>query len=243
MTTPSLAEMLRRDGTDLAASRILLADGQPAGFALVARRGWISRLAAMGIVEALRGQGAGNYLFAQLLREARERGDHGMVLEVIEQNTRAVRLYERHGFRKIRRLVGLSLTNPISICSARPQELDIRIVANAVTRHGLPDLPWQLAGESLATLTPPARAYQLDAACAMITDPTQKQISVRALLVEPPARRQGQARRLIQALLACHPDHNWQVPPIFPEEMVGPFEKLGFMRDPISQWQMKLAWA
>src|SRR5512133_430028 len=68
MTVPTLAGMLRRDGVDLAATRILLADGVPAGFGLIARRGWTSRLAAMGIVEALRGKGAGSYLMAELIR-------------------------------------------------------------------------------------------------------------------------------------------------------------------------------
>jgi hypothetical protein len=43
--------MLRKDNVDLDASCILLADGEPSGIALIARRGWSSRLAAMGLVK------------------------------------------------------------------------------------------------------------------------------------------------------------------------------------------------
>src|SRR5512138_297637 len=139
MTAPALAGMLRRDGADLTATRVLLADGVPAGFGLIARRGWTSRLAAMGIVEAWRGKGAGSYLMAELIREARERGEHGMVLEVIAQNVSAIALYEKYGFKKVRRLIGLALSNPNAAEAAPLEELDIRQVANLVCQYGLAD--------------------------------------------------------------------------------------------------------
>jgi hypothetical protein len=43
--------MLRKDNVDLDASRVLLADGEPSGIALIARRGWTCRLAAMGVAK------------------------------------------------------------------------------------------------------------------------------------------------------------------------------------------------
>jgi ribosomal protein S18 acetylase RimI-like enzyme len=238
MTAPALAGLLRRDGADLTVSRVLLADGEPAGFGLIARRGWTSRLGAMGIIEALRGQGAGSYLMTELIREARERNEHGMVLEVIAQNVNAIALYEKYGFKKVRRLLGLSLSNPLIFEAAQLEEMDIRSVANLVCQYGLPDLPWQMAGETVATLTPPARAYRLDSAYAVITNPTVEHVSIWTLLVEPQARRQEQATRLIQAILAIHPGKTWHIPAIFPEETVGPFERLGFKREEISQFQM-----
>ncbi len=42
-------DMVRKDSIDLTASRVLFVDGKPEGVALIARRGWMSRLAAMGI--------------------------------------------------------------------------------------------------------------------------------------------------------------------------------------------------
>ncbi|RPH61649.1 MAG: GNAT family N-acetyltransferase [Chloroflexi bacterium] len=231
---------MRRDGTDLTTSRVLLVEGVPAGFGLVARRGWISRLAAMGIIESLRGQGAGSYLMGELIREARERGEHGMELEVIAQNAPAIALYQKYGFKKMRRLIGLSLAKPPAGQAAPLVEVDIRSVANLINQIGLPDLPWQLAGETAATFAPPARAYRLDSAYAIITNPDVEHVSFWAILVESQSRRQGQATRLIQSLFARYPAKTWHVPAIFPEETVGPFEKIGFQREEISQWQMSL---
>jgi ribosomal protein S18 acetylase RimI-like enzyme len=240
MTVPVLAGMLRRDGTNLATSRVLLADGIPSGFGLIAHRGWTSRLAAMGIVEAWRGKGAGSYLMAELIREARERGEHGMVLEVIAQNVNAIALYEKYGFEKIRQLVGLALANPLSAESTSLEEIDIRAVANLISQHGFSDLPWQLAAESIATFAPPARAYKLDSAYAVITNPAVDNVSFWTILVEPKSRRQGQAKSIIRAVTAAHPGKTWHVPAVFPEETAGSFEKLGFVREEISQWQMSV---
>ena len=47
-----------------------------------------------------------------LIEQARERGDRLYDLEVIEQNPRAVRLYEGVGFKKLRRLVGYEAQSP-----------------------------------------------------------------------------------------------------------------------------------
>src|SRR5512138_571305 len=73
--TVAFLGMLRKDGIDLTASRVLLADEQPCGIALIARRGWVSRLAAMGIVKEIRGKGAGSWFMDELTRAARQRGD------------------------------------------------------------------------------------------------------------------------------------------------------------------------
>src|SRR5215213_6407598 len=91
-TTDMFSNMLRKDGIDLADSRILIADDQACGIALIACRRvkHVSRLAAMGIAKGIRGQGAGSWFMKQLIAEACERGDREMVLEVIEQNEPAI---------------------------------------------------------------------------------------------------------------------------------------------------------
>ena len=43
ITDTILLTMLRRDGIDLTASRIIMKDDEPSGLALIARRGWTSR--------------------------------------------------------------------------------------------------------------------------------------------------------------------------------------------------------
>ncbi|NOH00696.1 MAG: hypothetical protein HND47_01320 [Chloroflexi bacterium] len=54
ITDTAMHTMLRRDGVDLTASRVLMNDDEPVGLALIARRGWTSRVAAMGITSNAR---------------------------------------------------------------------------------------------------------------------------------------------------------------------------------------------
>jgi ribosomal protein S18 acetylase RimI-like enzyme len=246
----ALLHMVAHDGIDVSSSRIVLRDGKAVGAALVARRGWSSRLAGMAIVPDARRAGVGRWLMAQLIEEAQARGERRLVLEVIEQNIPAVRLYESCGFHVRRRLVSYSgsppgpepkpaaaETSPIEL-----EEIDVRALARLVTMHGLPDLPWQISGESLALLGPPNRAYRLDAAYVAISDPSRAQIAVRSILVDPQARGQGQAARLLQATVAAHPGKTWRVPALCPEEIGGLFEGAGFVRESLAQLQMVLEW-
>jgi GNAT superfamily N-acetyltransferase len=152
--------MMRKDSIDLSSSRILLADNEPSGIALIARRGWTSRLAAMGISQQMRGKGAGSWFMEKLIDEARERSDHEMVLEVIEQNEAAVRLYQKYGFQTIRRLIGFTHVDASQTNTVDLQEIDLRTAGTLISMHGLRDLPWQLSAETIAHLNPPARAYR-----------------------------------------------------------------------------------
>lgn len=241
MTAAGLVQMARVDSVDLAASRVGVRDGAALGAALVARRGWTSRLAAMAIVPEARRSGAGRTMLEHLLAAARARGERTMVLEVIEQNEAAMRLYETAGFTRVRRLVGftgpgagMAETPP----AREPVEADPRALAAIVTRDGLPDLPWQLSGETLAQLAPPAVAYRLDGAwlvLAGISDPT---VSIRGMVTEVAHRGRGRATALLRAVQARHPGREWRVPAIWPGELAGVFTRAGLTRGPLSQCQM-----
>lgn len=232
--------MLRKDGLDLAASQVLLVDGQPAGIGLIARRGWTSRLAAMGIAVETRGKGAGSWFMEHLIQEARDRGEKEMVLEVIEQNLSAVHLYEKCGFEVVRRLIGLSRRDADEDKAGDLEQIDIRKAAHLVTHYGLPDLPWQLSGESLAQINPPARAYQMGKAYAIITNTEAKDLAIWSLLVEPDARGNGLGVDMLKTLIATHPQKTWHVPAVIPEELEKVYERAGFEREQLSQWQMRL---
>jgi ribosomal protein S18 acetylase RimI-like enzyme len=239
-----LHHMLYTDGIDVSSSRVVHRDGMAVGVALIARRGWTSRLAAMAIIPEARGAGIGSWLMTCLIDEAQARDERRMVLEVIEQNTPAVRLYRNSGFRTVRRLVGYVASPPHDgeeigkKGHAALQEIDIREFARQVSVHGLRDLPWQVSGESLAQMGPPNVAYRLDDAFILLSDPEASQVAVRGLLVAPQARQQGQATRLLRALLARHPQKTWRVPALCPEEAGRPFERAGFERSSLSQFQM-----
>lgn len=233
--------MLRKDSIDLDASRILLIDSEPSGIALIARRGWTSRLAAMGIIQQMRGKGAGSWFMEKLIEESRQRNDHAMVLEVIEQNEHAVRLYQKSGFQIVRRLIGFTHKGSTENKEGSLEEVDLREAGQIISLHGLPDLPWQLSGETLAHLTPPAHAYRNGPAYAVISNPDVEHIVIWSLIVQPEARGNGLALDMLKSLISLHTDKTWHVPAILPEELGRVYEKAGFEKERLSQWQMKLA--
>lgn len=240
LTLPMFLNMARTESIDLGSSRIIWLDDEAVGIALIARRGWTSRLATMAIAPASRGRGAGRAAMDLLLAEASTRGDHAMVLEVIENNAPAVRLYEACGFHTERRLVSYEGTFAGTEERAELKEVDIREVARLVTMYGLDDLPWQISGESLAQSGAPSKGYQLDAACVVISNPEAEQVAIRSLVVRPESRGQGQARRLIKAVIAKYPGKKWLVPALCPEEVGPVFEKVGLQRGELSQLQMRI---
>ncbi len=235
-----LLDMVRLDSVDLDESRLLSAKGSVIGVALIARRGWTSRVAAMGIVPEWRNKGAGKFLMQLLIDEARGRGDRQMVLEVIVQNEAAVHLYEHSGFKKVRRLVALGFEGTAPAGRGELEEVDIRRLGAVVAAHGAPHLPWQLSPETISQFARPSRAYRMNGAYALISDPRAAEVAFRCLIVESATRHMGRATDIIRAILGCHGSRRWRVPAIFPEEIVAPFERVGFQREPLAQWQMSL---
>src|SRR5258706_1272020 len=125
LDTMSMQAIIRRENVNLAQSRLLMNDEQPVGLALISRQGWRSRVAAMGIVPEAQEKGMGGWFMQQLIEEATARGDHSMVLEAFEQNTRAVRLYQRAGFTIVRRLFGYSAESLPGVPHPDLAEIDI----------------------------------------------------------------------------------------------------------------------
>jgi GNAT superfamily N-acetyltransferase len=237
---PQFLTMVRKDSVDLSASRVLLADEQPAGIALIARRGWTSRLAAMGIVQSQRGKGSGFWFMEKLINAARERNDHEMTLEVIEQNEYAVRLYQKCGFQSVRRLIGLIRKDAKESANKNMEEIDLREAGSLISQHGLSDLPWQLAGETIAQMNPPARAYRNGPAMVVTSNPNAEHVVIWSLLVEANARGKNLGVDTLKTVIANYPGKTWHVPAIFPEEFGKLFERAGFEREELTQWQMKL---
>jgi ribosomal protein S18 acetylase RimI-like enzyme len=239
--TVAMAAFLSRENVDLNHSRILIRDGANAGLILISRQGWTSRVAAMGITPEAQSQGVGTWFLGQVTTESKSRGEHGMVLECFEQNVRGVNLYQRIGFTIVRRLYGYDDKAVQAVANSALTEVDIRDVAHQIMLYGASDLPWQVSGNSVARFGPPTRGYQLDRAYAVISDPSQPIIALRALIVPPEYRRKGQATRLIQAIKAAHPNAQVTIPQIFPDEMgINFFEKIGFIRKELNQVQMTL---
>jgi ribosomal protein S18 acetylase RimI-like enzyme len=240
ITLPVLLTMMRRDGVDLNETRILHQGDEPVGVSLIARRGWTSRLAAMGIVSSARNGGAGTWAMQQLIEEARARGDQEMLLEVIQQNTAGVKLYQKVGFKTLRGLAGYKLENPQSESTEELQEIDIQELARLVTYLGLKDLPWQLSGVSISHHTPPSRAFHWKDAWCLISNPSAEHVSISSVLIKNEAGEAGRGAGLMRALFARFPNKTWHVPAIYPEEMCAVFDEAGMQREELSQWQMSL---
>jgi ribosomal protein S18 acetylase RimI-like enzyme len=238
LSAAGLLGMVRQDSVDLGESRVIVDGDEPVGVALIARRGWTSRLAAMAIVPEGRSRGVGEACVRHLQGEAAARGERRMVLEVIEQNDRAARLYERCGFRTVRRLVGYEGTPNTGGASVAPVACDVREVARALMAHGPDDLPWQLSAETLAQVPPPSIGYRTESSFLAISDPTAARVGFRALVTLPDARGQGMATALLRSVVGLYPGREWRASAIWPESTGGPFERLGLTRSRLSQWQM-----
>ncbi|MFN8527433.1 MAG: GNAT family N-acetyltransferase [Anaerolineae bacterium] len=235
MDAPLLVNLLTQGNVDLNLSVLAWRDGEPLGLILIARQGWTSRIAGMGVIPEAQGQQVGWALLQHAIAQASERGDRFLELEAFEQNTRAVKLYEKGGFRILRRLYGWTLTAGGSEADHAPLiACDPLEVARVIMAHGAPDLPWQVSGTAIARIGAPSRAYQLENAFAVISDPSRETIALRALFVTPDHQRQGQGRRLIRALWAEFPGKQWQIPQLCPQEFSGFFESLGFTRQSAS---------
>ena len=246
-TPTSFAHFLSQDEINLGLSDIAIREGEPVGFAFIARRGWTSRLAAMGVTLSFQEQGIGKALLDYSLEQARSRGDQAYTLECIEQNPRGLRLYQGANFQTIRRLLsfkwkggGTTQTpgNEQEQTGETLEQIDIPSVARLVTTYGTSDLPWQISGPTLSRYGPPNLAYKLGPAYAVITSPERETIAIRNFIVLPDARRQGRGLRLLETLLARYPNANWMIPALCPEEFKGFFERADFSLDKISQFQM-----
>lgn len=229
--------MLRFDSVDVNLSRVVFRDDQAVGVALIARRGWNCRLAGMSIIPGGRGQGVGRWLMKELIDEAKERGERRLELEVIEQNTPAVHLYQKAGFSIVRKLMSFVSEKPDG-GPAEIQEIDLRMMGRMVTVHGLPDLPWQISGETLMQLGVPFKAFCSENCFVAISTPDASQISIRSILLMPEAQKVDGGSRLLRALFARYPGKTWRVPAIFPEEFGTLFKDVGFVEEDLSQLQM-----
>jgi len=242
-TGSALAGWIAHENIDLSLSQIVMHDDQIAGFGYIARHGGECRLAAFGIVPSAAHQGIGKAAMVELIAQARQRGDSAFHLEVIEQNPRAVKLYQGVGFETLRRLVGYKGVNPPSATDmgTRAELIDLATAARSIVRYEARDLPWQINGLAILQLSPPNVAYRLSEATAILSDPSSATVVIRSLIVAPESRRHGEATQLLSALFAQFPEKTWVLSAVYPEEYVTPLaEKFAFERTPISQWQMRL---
>ena len=243
-TTPeSWERRFRGEHLDPFASRVYERDGSAVAVLFICRRGWTSRVGGMAVAPEARRTGLGRRVMQDAVADARARGDHALLLEVIEQNTPAVKLYRSLGFRMARRLVGYRWEpGPKQKSADALREVDPLELARVAALEGDPDLPWMLAAETLSAATAPARAFALeDRAYALVANPDAETLTLSALVVPREYRRKGWGTRMLRALAAAHPGRPWQAVAIIPENLAaGFFAHAGWERQGISQFEMRL---
>lgn len=244
-TLPTLTGFMTPGDVNLSRSLVALQDGETAGIAMLARRGWTVRVALMGVAEGFQNQGVGRWLLGQVIDAAKAAGDRSLVLEVIEQNPRAVHLYESCGFTKVQRLMGYDYKGgadpqkPPASPSPALEHVDILEAARHITAWEPPDVPWQFSGISVAKGGAPSVAYRVDDCYVVCSNPEAETIAFLGLAVPPERQRTGVATRLVAALMNAHSGKNWRVAPICPEKYGSIFLNNGFTLNPLNQFQME----
>lgn len=166
-TVQTLANRVRSESIDLLSSPLILVDAEPAGIALLARRGERAWCAGFGICLPFRGRGLAYALAGELIARARDAGARRLTLEVLTRNTRALHVYLQAGLKITRRLLVFSWSpdddehGPVeSLIEADPPELLAHFAAlhpaPAAWQRDLPALLVQsgLHGLMLADTTP-----------------------------------------------------------------------------------------
>ncbi|SHH15391.1 GNAT family N-acetyltransferase [Thermosipho atlanticus] len=104
----------RENSISLSDSFIFLKDNKPFGFIVISIRKERARIDAMGVIREERGTGAASYILEHSINYLKWRGIKKIQLEVVKDDLRAFKFYEKHGFREKRLLHSMNLENPKS---------------------------------------------------------------------------------------------------------------------------------
>ncbi len=240
LNAATLASFIAAQGIDLCYSRFARNDdGQLVSFGYINRTGNISRLAGMGTIEGARRTGAAGFVLSTLMEEAKLRGDAAMILEVIEQNPPAVKLYQAHGFRSLGRLLGWrGKGRKADSTSNQFTEISVLDAARFRNQPDYPELPWQVSRHA-ATKVAGARAFAIGETALVIGDTRATPVRMHGF----PGADGGNwesLRELVHELLAKFPETEFYAPPIFPEEFgTQIFGPAGFDQEKLSQFLMR----
>jgi len=102
----------RENSVSLADSFVFLKKNEPVGFILNAIRGKRARIDAMGVIESERGKGLAERILKHAFHHLKLKNIEQIFLEVAVSDERAVKFYDKNGFRKIRELNTFVLGSP-----------------------------------------------------------------------------------------------------------------------------------
>ncbi|HWM26749.1 MAG TPA: GNAT family N-acetyltransferase [Chthoniobacterales bacterium] len=240
MDAAALARFILHQGADLSYSYFARTAEGLAGFAYINRTGNISRVAGMGVVPAARRAGLAVRLLAHLLEAASARGDQAMMLEVIEQNPPAHRLYVEQGFRETAHLFSWRRKShvPAIESTALLEEISLIRATQLPSALEYPELPWPISRHAIAKMAT-GRAFRSGNALIVTGDPEVPPVRLHALSCSD-EMDWAVLRAALGALFQRYPDREFFTPAVFPERFGQEvFSPLGFIRDPLSQFLMR----
>lgn len=148
-----LDEHVTAHAIDLGLSCVVNDDG-PAAFALIGRRGERAWIGGMGTRPDRRRRGLGEHALRAAIGAATRAGASAVDLEVIVGNHRAIALYEKLGFTRVRELVvgqvGPGAAAPAGRVATAPW--DARDAQSWIAAHRLSPEPWQRSDAAMASL-------------------------------------------------------------------------------------------
>jgi len=193
----------------------------------------------MGMISKYRGKGHGRKFLQALLEESERCGERQMVLEVIQQNVAAFKLYESEGFETARELFGFGIESPEGKADPDLAEISPEELSFAVAKHGDPEPPWQLSADNMARLGAQGRCFRLGPAYVALIGLDSAELRIVSIVCDRGHRGEGAAQRLLQALFAEHPNRRWDVPAVRPPGSGAAFfAAMGFEMSELRQYEM-----
>jgi ribosomal protein S18 acetylase RimI-like enzyme len=84
-------------------------DGNPIGFSIVSHRGELGRIDSIGVLPQYRGEGIASEIIYRTIENLKWKGVKKIILEVEQNEKRAINFYKKHGFKAKRKLISLNL--------------------------------------------------------------------------------------------------------------------------------------
>ena len=153
------------------ASLVARVGGELVGLGNLGLRAADAWVGGVGVVPAHRGTGLGEALMRGLIAEAVARGVERLWLEVIVENTAAVRLYEKLAFAHVRDVEVWSLDAQVAQSNYLPSPARLEEAHAWVRAHRQGREPWQRADRTvarLAELEPVPHGVLVDGGAAVV---------------------------------------------------------------------------
>lgn len=155
---------------DLDASRVALRNAEPVGLGNLGLRGEDAWIGGVGVVTSARRSGVGEALMRTLHDAAHERGVQRVWLEVIVENTGALALYEKLGYRTVRDVEVWSLPAAEGADAHAAREVPAEEAHTRIRELRTGREPWQRADGTLARYAD-ARGLATDTGAAVYRRP------------------------------------------------------------------------